>query len=177
MGGLAKKPIKFAKKHPWEAAGIAAALATGGAGLAGMGPMAGLLGGEAAAAAGAGAAGAGLGAAEAGSALAGASGLTDLAGATGSALAGTPSVSSPLLSGTQLSGLKTGLGNMGKAQAAMGLLNQPAPGGGAAAPPPPAPPIANTVLYPHGVGSPGASEDERVKRILAMMMRQQQGAA
>ena len=46
-------PGKFIKKHPWEAAGAAAALGLGGAGLAGMGPLAGLLGNAGAGAAGA----------------------------------------------------------------------------------------------------------------------------
>lgn len=107
------KPFKWIKKHPIEAAAIAAALvATGGA--AGYGPMAGMMGGTAAgagAAGGAGALGAGVGgtvAAETAAELAALYGSELGLGATGavgeSALLGGPSFLSGFSPGSGLQG-------------------------------------------------------------------------
>ncbi len=91
---------------------MAAGLGLGGAGLAGAGPLAGLLG-----------AGAAPATAAAGSTLAGASGLTDLMGATGAPLASTPSVMPPL-------DWKAGLKGAAYANKAAGLFGQQPTGGG-----------------------------------------------
>ena len=156
------KAGKFVKKHPWEAAAGAAALGLGGAGLAGMGPLAGLLGEGAAAAV-----------PEAGAALAGASGLSELAGATGAPLASTPSVTGGLFGGANV---KQGLQGMSAANKAMGLLSPqqtPPPPMGMA--PTPATPPTNTVLPTlSGVGSavpPGVSPQDWA---MFMKMKQQQ---
>ncbi len=106
------KAGKFVKKHPWEAAGAAAALGLGGAGLAGAGPLAGMLG-----------AGAAPAVPEAGAALAGASGLADLTGATGMPLASTPSVMPPA---DWKGGLK-GLAYANKASGMLGAGQQQSP--------------------------------------------------
>lgn len=141
-------PGKFVKKHPWEAAGAAAALGLGGAGLAGMGPLAGLLGTGAAAAV-----------PEAGAALAGASGLTELAGASGAPLASTPSVSPGLFGGMNAKQGFQGLSAANK----MGLFggqNQPPPPMGMA-PTPVTPPTPTILPNLSGAGTskpPGISD-------------------
>lgn len=79
--------FSWIKKHPWESALLGTAAVTGGAGLAGMGPLAGLLGGEAVAAPSlAGATEYGLGGA--GEALFGSGAASALAGATEYGLGG-----------------------------------------------------------------------------------------
>lgn len=147
------KAGKFVKKHPWEAAGAAAAIGLGGAGLAGMGPLGGLLG-----------AGAAPATAGAGSALAGASGLTELAGATGAPLASTSSVLPPIdwkggLKGAQVAGK-------------MGLL-----GGQPPAPPMGGNPFAvNTPPTPTNLPSLAQTPGQpSIEELLRKLMQQQGG--
>ena len=188
------------KGKDWLKVAALGGLGATGLGLAGVGPMAGLLGGEAAAA------GAGAGAAAAGSSLPGASGLAELAGATGAGLAETPSVvlhpldafmgglkdmGAKAVGGySNLNKVETGLERFGKASNAIkaaGLLNaEPAPQGGHV----PAawgqgmPPQA-TILYPQsqpGQGTQPAAGlqgllsgldpyDPRNAQLLAMLQR------
>ncbi len=154
--GMFAAPARWAKKHPWEAAGIAAAAMTGGAAAGVFG--AGALGAGEAAAGGAGL----LGAETGGPALlgAGAGGASLGADAVTAMTAGSPSLLGAGADGISLgadassgSGFKMpGMNAFGKKllmQQGFGLLNQqpqrPPMGGGM---PQSQAPIQNTVLYP-----------------------------
>lgn len=169
MGHAVGKAGKFVKKHPLEAAALGATAGFGGAGLAGMGPLAGLLG-----------AGAVPEIAGAGTALAGASGLTDLAGATGGALASTPSVMPPL-------NVEGGLKGLATANKVTGLLgmNQPQQTATAGSNPfanqPQLPPTRLPALGPVGsmAGIPPAPPgiDPKMWMNFFLSRQQQQGAS
>lgn len=145
-GKFASHPLKYAKNHPIEVALGAATAGFGGAGLAGMGPLAGML-----------ATGAAPAVAEAGAAIPGASGLAELAGATGAPLASTPSVGTGILGGDFSSFLGKakgkGVSNLAMKQGANLLFGgqpQGPPGGGMQ--PPPMQPIKDTVVNPPMAG-------------------------
>lgn len=149
------KAGKFVKKHPWEAAAIGATVGLGGAGIAGAGPLAGLLGGEA--------------------------GLSTVAGADPAFLGGTTS----LFSGESVSpfaGIKDAAGvakakipglmqGMGKAQMLRLLGSQPQ--GMTPMSPPQAPQgnVMATTLYP----DQPPPEIARDPQLLAMWNRRKQG--
>lgn len=185
------KAGRFVKKHPWEAAGLAAAaMASGGA-------AAGLFGAGAAGAAGAGAfdaaAAGGLGMGlEAGTGAAGAAGgglLGDftaaaagdayLPGALGATGEGSPSLGSTLGSkfapGNGAATMKN-IARGANAAQKFGLLNaqQPMPPSGGM--PQSSAPITNTVLYPQQpvVGGPVGGIDPK---LLALLMQMRGGQA
>lgn len=170
MGGVGK----WIKKHPAQSLGLLAAIGTGGAGLAGVGPLAGLLG-SASAAGTAGATGAAVGPLAGGLGAGAADEMLSAVPATFGDKAATFFGNATYGGGLDKMAPYAKFANMG-----MGMVDQPQPQVPQIAPPQlrgPGQPLSPTPMYGGGGGMYGSPDEEEKRRMMMAYLAQQQGVA